>query len=81
MITKENSNVDINGIYIPFDVLIELQQHYRDVKSQCEKIADISSKPVRLCKYYDGKIDILNDFIALIKEERKNTKVAETTII
>ena len=76
MITKENSKVDANGIYIPFEVLTEMQKHYNDVKTHCEH-----TNSDRLARYYEGKTDLLNEVVALVKEERKNAKVAKTTVV
>lgn len=61
--------IDEEGIHIPTSELVELKKHYEDVQRHC---ATHSSD--RLARYYEGKVDILSDILAVIKDGLKSKK-------
>lgn len=61
--------VDEEGIHIPTSELVELKKHYEGVQRHC---ATHSSD--RLARYYEGKVDILSDILAVIKDGLKSKK-------
>ena len=61
--------VDNEGIHIPKDELITLKKHYEDVQRHCS-----THSSDRLARYYEGKVDILNDILAVIQDALKKKK-------
>ena len=68
--------VDENGVWIPKEELQRLRKHYSDVQVHCERTgAD------RLGRYYEGKVDILDDVLVMFKSEKKTKLVENNKLI
>ena len=66
--------VEDDGIWIAREDIMSLKKHYEDVQKHCLK-----TNSERLAKYYEAKVDVLNDILEIIKEEMK-VKKAKTTV-
>ena len=73
--TVNNYKVEDDGIWISREDIVNLKKHYEDVQRYCLK-----TNSERLAKYYEAKVDILNDILNIIKEEMKVIKTKATVV-
>lgn len=65
----EEYKVENDGIWISKAELIKHRNHYDAVQKHCGQ-----HDSERLSRYYNGKVDVLNDVLMVILEEEKKNK-------